>query len=82
MQEMQETWFDLLVGKIRYSWKWQPTPVFLRGKFQGQRSLAGNSPWHLKQLDTAEQLSMHTQLKQRNEVKLLVMSDSLRPHGL
>ena len=23
----------------------QPTPVFLPGKSQGQRSLAGNSPW-------------------------------------
>ena len=28
-----------LVGKIPWSWKWQPTPVFLPGKFHGQRSL-------------------------------------------
>ena len=26
-------------------WKWQLTPVFLPGKFHGQRSLAGYSPW-------------------------------------
>ena len=25
--------------------KWQPTPVFLPGESQGQRSLAGYSPW-------------------------------------
>ena len=25
--------------------KWQATPVFLPGKFHGQRSLAGYSPW-------------------------------------
>ena len=24
---------------------WQPTPVFLPGKFHGQRSLAGYNPW-------------------------------------
>ena len=25
--------------------KWQPTPVFLPGESQGQRSLVGCSPW-------------------------------------
>ena len=39
--------------------KWQPTPVFLLGKFHGQRSLVGYSPWDHKELDTAEQLSTH-----------------------
>ena len=28
--------------------KWQPTPVLLPGKSHGQRSLAGCSPWGLK----------------------------------
>ena len=32
-------------GKIPWRRKWQPTPVFLPGKSQGQRSLAGYSPW-------------------------------------
>ena len=32
--------------------KWQPTPVFLSGKFHGQRSLAGYSPWGHKELNT------------------------------
>ena len=31
-------------GRSPWSRKWQLTPVFLLGKFQRQRSLAGNSP--------------------------------------
>ena len=30
---------------IHWRRKWQPTPVFLPGESQGQRSLAGYSPW-------------------------------------
>ena len=41
--------FNLWVGKIPWRRKWQPTPVFLPGKFQ--RSLAGCSPWGHKELD-------------------------------
>ena len=33
--------FDPWVGKILWRRKWQPTPVFLPGKFHGQRSLVG-----------------------------------------
>ena len=36
--------------------KWQPTPVFLPGKFHGQRSLVGYSPWVRKELDMTELL--------------------------
>ena len=32
------------VGKILWSSKWQPTPVFLPGESRGQRSLSGYSP--------------------------------------
>ena len=52
--------FDLWVGKIPWSRKWQPTPKFLPGKFHGQRSLVGYSPWGLKESDTTEQLNTHT----------------------
>ena len=38
-------------GKIPWRWKWQPTQVFLPGKFHGQRSLLGYSPWGCKELD-------------------------------
>ena len=51
---------DPWVQKIIWSRKWQPTPVFLPGKFHGQ-SLEGYSPWDHKELDTTEQLSPHTQ---------------------
>ena len=37
--------FDSWVGKIPCSRKQQPDPVFLPGKFHGQRSLVGYSPW-------------------------------------
>ena len=37
--------FDPWVGKIPWRREWQPTPVLLPGRFHGQRSLAGCSPW-------------------------------------
>ena len=43
-----------LLGKIPWRRKWQPTPVFLPGRFHGQRGLAGYSPWGRTQLDTVE----------------------------
>ena len=49
--------FDPWVGKIPWSRKW-PAPVFLPGKFHGQRSLVGYSPWDCKESDTTEQLTL------------------------
>ena len=46
--------FDLWVGKISQRRKWQPTPVFLPGKFHGQRCLMGYSLWGRKELNTIE----------------------------
>ena len=37
--------------------KWQPTPVFLPGKFHGQRNLAGYSPLGRKESATTEHIS-------------------------
>ena len=34
--------------------KWQPTPVFLPGESQGQRSLVGCRLWGRTELDTTE----------------------------
>ena len=34
--------------------KWQPTPVFLPGKFYGQSNSEGYSPWGLKESDVTE----------------------------
>ena len=49
----------LIPGSGGFPWrrKWQPTPVFSPGKFHGQRSLAGYSPWGHKESDTTERLS-------------------------
>ena len=53
---MWETW----VGKMPWRRAWQPTSVFLPGKFHGHRSLAGCSPWGHKESDKTEQLNAHT----------------------
>ena len=62
-QQCKEMWrgrFSPWVGKIPWSRQWQRTPVLFPGKFQGQKSLLGFSPWGCKDLDTTEQLSRHT----------------------
>ena len=46
--------FDPWIRKIPWRRAWQPTPVFLPGESNGQRSLAGYSPWGCKELDTTE----------------------------
>ena len=57
MQEIKPG-FDAWVGKIPWRREWLPTPVFLPGKFLGQRSLVGYSPWGRKESDTIEQLTL------------------------
>ena len=47
------------VGKIPWRREWQPAPVFLPGQFQGQRSLAGCSPWGGTESNTTE-VTWHT----------------------
>ena len=42
--------FHPWVGIIPWSRKWQLTTVFLPGKFNGERSLVGYSPWDCKEL--------------------------------
>ena len=42
--DIRDTKFDPWVRKILWRREWQPTPVFLLGKFQGQRNLVGYSP--------------------------------------
>ena len=51
------------VKKIPWSRKRQPTLVFLPGKFHGQRSLAGYSPWGCKESDTSEYARTRTKLQ-------------------
>ena len=56
--------FDPWVRKMPWRRAWQPTSVFLPGKFHGQRSLVGYSPWGLKESDTTE----HTLLKIEGQI--------------
>ena len=51
-------WFDPWVGMIPWRRKWQPAPVFLPGKSNGQRSPAGYS--HRESAPTE-----HTQMGRR-----------------
>ena len=46
--------FNPWVEKIPWSRKWQSIPVFLPGKFHGQRNLVCYSPWGRKESDTTE----------------------------
>ena len=57
--------------------KGQPTPVFLPGKFHGQRSLAGYSPWGLKESDMSR-----AELFYKDLLKCGVGEDSQESLGL
>ena len=52
--EMKKYGFDSWVRKSPWSRKWQPSPVFLLGKFHGQGSLAGYSLVGYKESDMTE----------------------------
>ena len=56
LHAIQKPGWDPWIGKIPWRRKRQPTPVFLPGKFHGQRSLVGYSPWGRKELGMTEQL--------------------------
>ena len=49
---------DPWVGKIPWSRKWQPTPVFLPRGFHGTRSLADYRPWGGIEQDRREPLTL------------------------
>ena len=58
--------FDPWIRKIPWRRKWQPTTVFLPGKSHGQWILVGYSPWGRRELDTAEQLSLHAGIRNQD----------------
>ena len=55
--------FDSWVRKIPWRRQSQPTPVFLPGESHAQISLAGYSPWGLKESDTTEQLNNNNKIR-------------------
>ena len=58
-RECQCRWheFDPWVRSVLWRRKWQLTPVFLTGKSQGQRNVAGYNPQDRKQSDATERLN-------------------------
>ena len=50
MQETQEMQVRSLGWEVPSKGKWQPTPLSLPGKSQGQKSLAGHSQWGRKRV--------------------------------
>ena len=54
--------FNPWVGKFSWSRKFQPTLVFLPGKYHGLSSLQGYNPWTHKESDTNEHMSAHTHI--------------------
>ena len=63
-------------GKIPWRRKWQSAPVLLPGKFHGQRSLVGYSPWGRKESDMTEPLHslmyIYTHTRQNLETTTLI----------
>ena len=62
---MQEMWVRSLSQEHPWRKKWQPTPVFLLGKYHGQRNLAGYSHGiakHRTQLSNWTHTHTHTPL--------------------
>ena len=60
---------SILGREIPWRRKWQPTPVFLPGRFHGLRRLVGYSPWGHKESDVTEWLhfiSLHVYIFQEN----------------
>ena len=53
-----ETQVQSLGQKIPWKRKCPPTPVFLPGEFQGQRSLVAYNPWDHKESHTTEWLTL------------------------
>ena len=66
--------FDPWVGKTPWRRKWQPTPVSLPGESNGQRSLAGRSPWGRKetQLHNGLPTGTHTHTQRQSALALNV----------
>ena len=64
--------FSPWVRKIAWSRKWQPTPVSWLGKFHGQKSLAGYSPWGLKESDMTWRVRAHTCIHTHRGLKIKI----------
>ena len=74
-------WETLLWHFTFMNWrrKWQPTPIFLPGESQGQRSLVGCRLWGHTQWDTTEAMQEQQQQQQQQQQHCLVNQNVLVP---
>ena len=75
LPEMWETWVQSLGGEDPLEKEWLPTPVFLPGEFQGQKSLVGCSPWGCQESDTTE----HARVLESSLIPFLLSHPILDP---
>ena len=72
--------FNSWIRKIPWRRKWKPTPVFLPGKSEGQRSLVGCSPWgpkkvgHNLAIKTTTKFNSTTKIFQRSSLFSMVFN--------
>ena len=64
--QCRRCWFNPWVRKIHWRRRWQPTAVFLLGKFHGHRTLAGYSPCGHKSRTEHTHTHLSVVLKMRN----------------
>ena len=55
-EDAKRCWFNPWLGKIPWRRIWQPAPIFLPGKFHGQRSLADYGSRGRRASDTTEHI--------------------------
>ena len=70
MQKTQEMWVWSLAWEVPRKRKWQPTPVFLPEKSQGQRSLVDYNPKGCKELAMTE----HNTIRFRDNINITVVT--------
>ena len=70
-QEMKRHKVGPYDRKVPWRRKWQPTPGFSPGKFQGQRSLVVYSSWGHKESDTTQctHARTHTHTRQSEGIE-------------
>ena len=86
-------WFNFFLFKLRSNWrrKWQPTAVFMPGKFHGQRRLTGYSLWGHKEsnslvtkqqgVTTAEDVCIYEKVWKTHHMHACPLSFSLTAPG-
>ena len=67
-----ETWVQSLGQEDPLEKEWQPTPVFLPGKFHGQRSLTGYNPWGQRVEHDWAHKQLVLQVKKKQTKRLLL----------